>query len=700
MQKLTNENINTALKDTETFLRSHDAARKKILAVTLRVEDLLLFYQEKLSADAAFELDFGMRDLHPVVEVSVSGGKFDPRDPQYDSQILILTNLSQNREESFEYAYQGETNVCRFILEKKRSVAENLRFSWKYMKTCKGGFFAGVGTQFANMVLCIVTPILSARIIASLTENALTQVLLAALVLLVVRIFNTLFARLCGIFYNRVYCAVMTGLESDIAESVMDTEMSSIESNGTGLFIERMTNDTKNLSTGFSTLADLTTGLLRHVGTLVAMLILNRWAFLFMLVWIVIVGFIEKKRAIRLEKNVRAQRTASEGVSSLVTEMVRGESDIKLLNLKQSFGMELKRRIEDSNRKLLKTDVDSKVFRIVNGEVTNIFSFLFVALMVFLISKGEITAVTALVLFNYSEELGLSSVDALDSLVEFWRTFTLSCERVMSVISGPRFPKEKFGEKHLDRLSGAIEFEHVSFAYDFENLGVRNRKIINDMSFSIKPGEKVSFVGKSGCGKSTVIGLVSKLRTANSGRILIDGTEIGELDRETVRNGISVVSQSPYLFNMSIRDNLKIVCPDLTEEEMHKVMKQACMDDEVMRMANGYDSILGESGISISGGQRQRVAIARALLRNTPIIIFDEATSALDNTTQKKVQQAIDNLDGRHTILIIAHRLSTVKNSDRIFFMEDGRITATGTHEELLNTCDGYRELATIEYEQ
>ena len=183
----------------------------------------------------------------------------------------------------------------------------------------------------------------------------------------------------------------------------------------------------------------------------------------------------------------------------------------------------------------------------------------------------------------------------------------------------------------------------------------------------------------------------------NSGKILIDGVNINELDKDTIRGNITVISQSPYIFNLSIKENLKLVKEDLTDEEMHEACKIACLEEFIKTLPDKYDTIVGEGGISLSGGQKQRLAIARALVQKTEIILFDEATSALDNETQYEIQKAIQNMQGKYTILMIAHRLSTIINSDRILFLNNGQIEAEGTHQTLLQTSENYRHLYETE---
>ena len=219
-------------------------------------------------------------------------------------------------------------------------------------------------------------------------------------------------------------------------------------------------------------------------------------------------------------------------------------------------------------------------------------------------------------------------------------------------------------------------------------------EILKKMNFTIKPNEKIAFVGKSGAGKSTIFNLITHLYQVSSGKILLDDININDLDCNTIRNNMSIITQNPYIFNFSIKDNLLLAKEDATLKEIREACRLACIDDYIMSLPDKYDTPLGENGIILSGGQKQRIAIARALLMQTEIILFDEATSALDNETQEQIQKAIDNLKGEYTILIIAHRLSTVIDADKIFVIDDGKIIDSGTHQELLKNCEVYKEIA------
>lgn len=255
------------------------------------------------------------------------------------------------------------------------------------------------------------------------------------------------------------------------------------------------------------------------------------------------------------------------------------------------------------------------------------------------------------------------------------------------------FIKKILARRKLKKLKGDIKFQNVKFSYDNDNV------ILSDMSFDIEANKTVAFVGRSGAGKSTIFNLISKLYDVNEGSIYLDDYNINTLDKDSIRGNLSIISQSPYIYNMSIRENLQIIKRDASEEEIVEACKMACLHEFITSLSDGYDTIVGEGGVTLSGGQKQRLAIARAFLLKTKIILFDEATSALDNETQMEITKAIENMKGDYTVLIIAHRLSTVMNADKIFVVDNGKIIDSGTREYLLKNSRTFKKLYKTELE-
>ena len=297
-----------------------------------------------------------------------------------------------------------------------------------------------------------------------------------------------------------------------------------------------------------------------------------------------------------------------------------------------------------------------------------------------------LTIPSFIIAYNYQPRLR-NLLTAVSLLLDNTKQFQISSERVFEILENKTFKKEQFGHVEIKDINGNIDFKNVSFAYN------NSKKTIDNMSFKINANKKVAFVGKSGAGKSTIFNLIAKLYNVNSGKILIDNIDINELSCSSLRDNISIINQNPYIFNFSIKDNLLLVKNDATMDEIREACKLACIDDYIMNLPEKYNTIIGENGVTLSGGERQRLAIARALLMKTKIILFDEATSALDNETQNNINKAIKNLNGDYTILIIAHRLSTVVDCDKIFVIDDGKIIDVGTHEELLKKSKFYKKL-------
>ncbi len=244
----------------------------------------------------------------------------------------------------------------------------------------------------------------------------------------------------------------------------------------------------------------------------------------------------------------------------------------------------------------------------------------------------------------------------------------------------------------LEKVEGTVEFQHVSYGYE------EDTEVLKDVSFKIEKGEKFALVGPSGGGKTTICHLIPNFYKLEEGDILIDGQSVKNVTLSSLRSQIGIVQQDIYLFNASIRDNILYGRLDATEEEVIEAAKMANIHDYIMAMPHGYDTVIGERGVRLSGGQKQRLCIARVFLKNPPILILDEATSSLDNATEIAIQQALDKLCEGRTTIVVAHRLSTIKDADEIMVVDEGEILQKGSHEQLMQQEGLYKNLYELQF--
>lgn len=566
----------------------------------------------------------------------------------------------------------------------------NLKKAWVYGKGQKKFIIGYIVFNIIFIFINLFVPILSAKAIVELTNNKLNQVVFIGFVILVVELLRNFANYITGYFRQQIYRETYSKIETTLGAEILKIENQSLDEKGSGLFIQRLTNDASKIADIFVVLNIYLTNILTDIGIFLAVFIINKVVFFYLLLTICTIFVVEKKRTNVVNAQDKIYRKKNERVSGFIGELVRGAHDIKMLNAENSFIKELDSKIIDLNNEKYKMDEKNRNYILLSGTLSDIFSTGNIILSVFLITQNLLSIPNALVINNYLGRL-TSIIYFVSQFLEKVKDFNLSSERVFAIMDSKEFGKEKFGKKHIDKVNGDFEFKNVTFTY------ANGHKVIDNMNFKIKANSTVAFVGKSGSGKTTVFNLLCKMYNIDSGKITIDGIDIKELDKDSIRGNITIISQNPYIFNLSIRDNLRLVKENITDEEMIEACKTACLEDFIKSLPDGYDTIIGEGGINLSGGERQRLAIARALVQKTEIILFDEATSALDNETQANIKKAIDNMKNEYTILIIAHRLSTVIDCDRILFLDEGKIKAEGTHKELLTKCQSYRNLYEAE---
>ena len=572
-----------------------------------------------------------------------------------------------------------------------KETIKNLKKVFSYGKEYKSCLIIQIICCIVGIAINISVPLISAKFIVNFTDSIWKQALFMALILLGISTVNevkTLIIRKNTQIFRR---GTVRNMQISLGRETLKLEQSTLDSNSSGAYIQRLTNDTDKMAGMLTTGMGKLTGFLSNIGSFVAILVINYHIFIYYLVAAIILTILHYIKNEQVGKKDIEFRNQSDKVAGLTGELVRGVRDIKMLFAKESFMKELDRNVKlqsEKNFEMRNTDMG---FNLVIDLLKDFFEFMTIVVLIYLVTNNIITVAIAVALYSYRATVLTDLMGTVSSLLEECKSFNISCNRVFDIINNKKYKKEKFGTKHINNIVGNFEFKNVSFSYDNTN------NVLNNLNLKIEENKTYGIVGKSGEGKTTMFNLLCKLYDNQKGSILLDGIDIKELDEESIRGNITIISQNPYIFNLSIKDNLKLVKNDITEEEIKEACHLACLDDFIDNLPNGYDTVVGEGGVNLSGGQRQRLAIARALVQKTKIILFDEATSALDNETQSQIQKAIDNLKDKYTIVIIAHRLSTIVNCDNIMILQGGKIIDRGAHKQLLKSNKEYKKLCETE---
>lgn len=567
-----------------------------------------------------------------------------------------------------------------------------LQFVWRYSDGIKSRILFLFIVNILNIAFRIATPLVSAQVIIKLSNGDYNSLIYWGIILFTITLLEYSTYYLSRTRMSFVYQRLSKAITKDIAENILKITNDDLDKAGSGIFLQRINSDTDKLADIFYIVFDVIGEVFIHVGNFVAIFILNYIAGIFVLLMMVILFIIENIRAKKKEKLDKILRKARDNLSTTISELVRGSRDIKMLNSEKDFLSKFDKDVDIYSEKYLRLRNITYKWRLLSWNIDNILELVFILLLVFIIKEKYIVSASAVVLYTYVRN-SHGFYYLVGDLISYFKEFDVSRNRLEEILGDKLYKKEKFGDVHLDKINGDFEFRNVDFSYG-------KNKVLKNLSFKIAANSTVAFVGKSGTGKTTIFNLLVKMYDVDSGQILIDNHDVKTLDKDTIRGNITIISQNPYIFNMTIKENLQLVKKDLTDEEMKEACRLACLDKFIENLENKYDTVIGEGGVNLSGGQKQRLAIARALIQKTEIILFDEATSALDNETQYEIQKAIENMEGEYTILIIAHRLSTIKKANKIFYLEEGQIIDSGSHEYLINNCKPYKYLYETEIEK
>ena len=403
----------------------------------------------------------------------------------------------------------------------------------------------------------------------------------------------------------------------------------------------------------------------------------NLFVFIFFLLCAPVAGVISFVFRKKLRHLSRDYRHAVEETSAEVMDMVEMVPLSRAHALEDTETSKMNRLLHGIARRGLRLDITQSLFGATNWVVFEGFQLICLVFTVGMFLGGSITSVGDITLYQQYFTMLVTSVTMILAMIP---TFVRGIEAVTSVgeLMHAEEEENNDGKIPLADVEGAFRFENVNFAYE------QGHPVLSDFNLDVKPGETVALVGESGVGKTTVINMVIGYHFPNDGVVTIDGHGLREIDLRTYRKHIAVVPQNTILFSGTIRENITYGLPTVSEEKLAEILEAARLTETIAQLPNGLETSVGEHGGKLSGGQRQRISIARALIRDPKVIILDEATSALDSVSEKKIQEALDHLTAGRTTFVVAHRLSTIKDADKIAVMEGGRCVECGTYDELM----------------
>lgn len=486
--------------------------------------------------------------------------------------------------------------------------------------------------------------------------------------------------------------SVIIDIRAAVFKKLQRLSVSFYDKNKTGTIMSYVTNDVNALQSAMveNTIEMITEGFIL-IGSVVAMIYLDWRLTLFTVCTFPVVLWFMEFFGKKIRKTGGRIQECTADITSVLQESVASARVIKSF-VREDYEVD---RFDVENRANFRANMKNAQLMATLTPVVELVAAIGVTMIIWYggnnVINGTITAGSLVAFLTYAVNIS-NPIKRLTRVIGNIQKALAAAQRVFMIIDMPEEIAESRDAKQLPEVSGKVEFQNVSFAYDDKG------DIITDLSFSVKPGEVIAIVGPSGAGKSTIANLLPRFYDVNKGDIKIDGHSVREVTLDSLREQVGIVPQETMLFNGSVYNNILYGRLDATKEEIEAAAKAANAHDFIMQLTDGYETKLGDRGVNLSGGQRQRIAIARAILKNPRILILDEATSALDTESERVVQEALDRLMVGRTSFVIAHRLSTVKNADKILVLEKGNLVESGTHDELLALDGLYAHLYKIQY--
>ena len=566
--------------------------------------------------------------------------------------------------------------------EKPANAKQSIKNIFSLLKGYKLKLSLTVICGIISTVFSVISPLLIGFATTAIFDGInsgnmnLEYIINLLIIVVILYVVSAVFSYLQSYFLLEITTDISYNLRKELIEKVTHLSMKDLDINTRGDILSRITNDVDSLQTGIvQTFNQLLTGVITIIGVTVMMLSINLWLTLTTIV-LVPIAFLIITYVTKFSQDYYLKQLRYRGnLNGQIEESFTGHEIIRSFNQEA----ESMRIFEEENEKWYEQEWKSKFFSSLSSPLVHFISNLqYVIISVLgavLVLQRAISVGDILAFIQYSKNF-TTPIEQITRVMNMVQTAMAASERIFEFLEIDN--EENPSKKQINALNDEISFENVNFGYSEDEM------VIKDLSFTVKKGEKIAIVGETGAGKTTIVKLLMRFYDINSGEIKIDGVNINTYDKHSLRSLVGMVLQDTWLFNDTILNNIRYGKLDASEDEVITASKEAHADHFIRQIPTGYETELNEDVDNISHGQKQLLTIARTILSNKQILILDEATSSVDTRTEKIIQRAMDRLMEDRTSFIIAHRLSTVRDADKIIVIDDGHIIEQGTHEELL----------------